>query len=62
MKFKHTLTIFFAVTLLLLNSGKIFADSLTPSIFEKGVTVWSDPLDINTLDIGDNKPLEGVPL
>ena len=31
-------------------------------IFEKGVTVWSDPLDINTLDIGDNKPLEGVPL
>lgn len=31
-------------------------------IFEKGVTVWRNPDDINTLDIGDNKPLEGVEL
>ena len=41
MKFKHTLTICFAAILLFLNSGEIFADSLTPSIFEKGVTAGS---------------------
>jgi hypothetical protein len=29
-------------------------------IFEKGVTVWSNPSDIGTIDIGDNVPLEGV--
>lgn len=29
-------------------------------IFEKGVTVWSNPGDIGTIDIGDNAPLEGV--
>lgn len=38
MKLKNTLTILFAVTLLLFNSSCIFADSLTPTIFEKGVT------------------------
>lgn len=31
-------------------------------IFEKGVTVWSDPADIGTIDIGDNEPLEGISL
>ena len=41
MRLKHTITTFFAVTLLLLTSGNIFADSLTPSIFEKGVTAGS---------------------
>jgi len=29
-------------------------------IFEKGVTVWANPADIGTIDIGDNAPLEGV--
>ena len=29
-------------------------------IFEKGVTVWRNPSDIGTIDIGDNLPLEGV--
>lgn len=29
-------------------------------IFEKGVTVWRNPGDIGTIDIGDNAPLEGV--
>jgi hypothetical protein len=41
MKFKHILTIFTAVILLLINSGRIFADSLTPSILEKKVTAGS---------------------
>jgi len=31
-------------------------------IFEKGVTVWKNPDDIGTVDIGDNSPLEGVRL
>jgi len=31
-------------------------------IFEKGVTVWSSPGDIGTIDIGDNEPLEGISL
>lgn len=31
-------------------------------IFEKGVTVWSDPDDIGTIDIGDNDPLPGISL
>jgi hypothetical protein len=31
-------------------------------IFEKGVTVWSSPSDIGTIDIGDNEPLEGISL
>lgn len=31
-------------------------------IFEKGVTVWSNPADIGTIDIGDNEPLEGISL
>lgn len=31
-------------------------------IFEKGVTVWSNPSDIGTIDIGDNDPLEGIHL
>lgn len=29
-------------------------------IFEKGVTVWSDPDDIGNIDIADNEPLEGI--
>lgn len=29
-------------------------------ILEKGVTVWSNPADIGTVDIGDNRPLEGI--
>ncbi len=41
MRLKHIITIFFAAILLLLTSGNIFADSLTPSIFEKGVTAGS---------------------
>jgi hypothetical protein len=28
-------------------------------IFEKGVTVWRNPRDITTLDIGDNDPVKG---
>lgn len=31
-------------------------------IFEKGVTVWSNPADIGTIDIGDNEPLPGISL
>jgi hypothetical protein len=31
-------------------------------IFEKGVTVWSNPADIGTIDIADNAPLEGITL
>jgi hypothetical protein len=31
-------------------------------IFEKGVTVWHDPADIGTIDIGDNEPLTGISL
>lgn len=29
-------------------------------IFEKGVTVWSNPADIGNIDIADNEPLAGV--
>lgn len=29
-------------------------------IFEKGVTVWSDPDDIGNIDWSDNTPLPGV--
>jgi len=29
-------------------------------IFEKGVTVWKNPLDIGTIDLADNEPLEGI--
>lgn len=31
-------------------------------IFEKGVTVWANPADIGTIDIGTNQPLAGVTL
>lgn len=31
-------------------------------IFEKGVTVWSNPADIGMVDIADNDPLPGVSL
>jgi hypothetical protein len=31
-------------------------------IFEKGVTVWSNPEHIGTLDMADNQPLEGISL
>lgn len=31
-------------------------------IFEKGVTVWSSPTDIGTIDIADNEPKDGVTL
>ena len=31
-------------------------------IFEKGVTVWSNPSNIGTIDIADNQPLTGVTL
>jgi len=31
-------------------------------IFEKGVTVWTDPTDIGNIDIADNEPLSGVTL
>lgn len=31
-------------------------------IFEKGLTVWSNPDDIGNIDIGDNEPLEGISL
>jgi hypothetical protein len=31
-------------------------------IFEKGVTVWSNPANIGTIDIADNTPLEGITL
>ncbi len=41
MKLKFTLTIFFAVILLLISSNLVFADSLTPSIFEKSIPVGS---------------------
>lgn len=29
-------------------------------IFEKGVTVWTDPAKIGTIDIADNQPIEGA--
>ncbi len=32
------------------------------SIFEKGVTVWTNPAYIGTIDIADNEPLSGVTL
>lgn len=41
MKLKLTLTIFFAVILLLINGSLVFADSLTPSILEKGIPAGS---------------------
>ena len=31
-------------------------------IFEKGVTVWTNPDDIGNIDIADNAPLEGITL
>lgn len=31
-------------------------------IFEKGVTVWSDPNDIGNIDMADNEPLKGISL
>jgi len=31
-------------------------------IFEKGVTVWTDPTFIGNTDIGDNEPMEGITL
>jgi hypothetical protein len=31
-------------------------------IFEKGVTVWRDPVKIGAIDIADNAPLEGITL
>jgi hypothetical protein len=31
-------------------------------IFEKGVTVWTNPSDIGTIDIGTNEPLTGIAL
>lgn len=31
-------------------------------IFEKGVTVWNDPADMGSMDLGDNIPLAGVVL
>lgn len=31
-------------------------------IFEKGVTVWSNPANIGTIDMADNAPLEGIVL
>lgn len=31
-------------------------------IFEKGVTVWSNPNDIGRIDLADNRPLRGVRL
>ena len=31
-------------------------------IFEKGVTVWSNPSDIGNIDIADNAPLAGIQL
>ena len=31
-------------------------------IFEKGVTVWTNPAHIGTIDIADNEPLSGVTL
>lgn len=31
-------------------------------IFEKGVTVWADPLDIGNIDIAENSPLDGITL
>ncbi len=41
MKLKNTLTISFAVILLLVNSSPILADSLTPSILEKEIALGS---------------------
>jgi hypothetical protein len=29
-------------------------------IFEKGVTVWANPVDIGKIDIADNEPLDGI--
>lgn len=29
-------------------------------IFEKGVTVWNNPNEMNKIDFGDNKPIDGV--
>jgi hypothetical protein len=31
-------------------------------IMEKGVTVWSNPADIGTIDMADNAPLTGITL
>lgn len=31
-------------------------------LFEKGVTVWTNPADIGNIDLADNKPLEGIVL
>jgi hypothetical protein len=31
-------------------------------IFEKGVTVWSNPSDIGNIDISDNEPVGGITL
>ena len=35
------------------------AKQIIRGIFEKGVTVWNTPEDINNVDYGDNKPLSG---
>lgn len=40
---------------------EIFKQALR-GIFEKGVTVWSNPQDIGTIDIANNAPLTGVVL
>jgi len=50
MKLKHILTIFSAVILLLISGSRTFADSLTPSIFEKEVTAGSKSTGIVTFE------------
>lgn len=40
---------------------EVFRQTLR-GIFEKGVTVWSNPSDIGMIDIADNDPLPGVTL
>lgn len=37
------------------------AKDVIRGIFEKGVTVWSNPADIGNIDLADNEPLPGIP-
>jgi hypothetical protein len=43
------------------NCPETFKQTLR-GIFEKGVTVWKNPLDIGNIDTADNEPLTGVVL
>lgn len=45
-----------------ISSGRVpeFAKQAIRGIFEKGVTVWSDPKKIGNVDWADNQPLKGI--